>query len=50
MYNKPVHLLFIKELGRLLIEFNNCGDDQVKDIIHQDIFLLRDALHLTAIE
>ncbi|SFC35873.1 hypothetical protein SAMN05443252_10339 [Bacillus sp. OV322] len=50
MNNKRVHLLFIKELGRLLNEFNNCDDDQVKNIIYQDIFLLRDALHLTAIK
>ncbi|WP_170846095.1 hypothetical protein [Bacillus sp. MUM 13] len=42
--------LFIKELGRLLIELNNCGDYQVKKVIQQDIVLLRDALLLTAIK
>lgn len=37
-------LLFIKELGRLLIELNNCSDNQVRNSIQQDIFLLRKAL------
>jgi hypothetical protein len=37
-------LLFIKELGRLLIELNNCSDNQVRSSIQQDIFLLRKAL------
>ncbi|MED1203726.1 hypothetical protein [Heyndrickxia acidicola] len=37
-------LLFIKELGRLLIELNNCSDNQVRSSIQQDIFLLGKAL------
>jgi hypothetical protein len=44
MVSEVERLLFIKELGRLLIELNNCSENQVRSNIRKDILLLRKAL------
>ncbi len=44
MVSEFERLLFIKELGRLLIELNNCNDNQVRNNTSKDILLLRKAL------
>ncbi|CAM3877593.1 hypothetical protein METH109765_09820 [Mesobacillus thioparans] len=49
MVSVEERLLIIKELGRLLIDLNNCSDNQVRNNIYLDILLLRNALVLTAI-
>lgn len=49
MVSVEERLLIIKELGRLLIDLNNCNDSQVRTNIYLDILLLREALRMTAI-
>ena len=48
MLSKAERLLFIREVGRLQKEFKTCSDNQLRNAIHQDIFLLRKALSMTA--
>jgi hypothetical protein len=49
MLSKAERCLIIRELGRLHTDYTNCSDDQVRISINQDIFLLMNALSLTAI-
>ncbi|MDQ0242620.1 hypothetical protein J2S09_000156 [Bacillus fengqiuensis] len=37
-------LLFIKELGRLMDDYEKCDDREAKDEIYKDILLLSDAI------
>jgi len=50
MVSNSEYLLFLRELDRLLIDLNNCYDQDVFNHIYQDIQLLRNALALTATE
>ena len=36
----PETLFFIKELGRLINDFRNCADENLRDSIYKDIKLL----------
>lgn len=49
MVSVEERLLIIRELGRLLIDFNNCSEIQVRNNIYLDILLLRTVLGMTAI-
>lgn len=44
MLSEFERLLFNKELGRLLLEYNSCSDNQVRNNIRKDILLLSQAL------
>lgn len=44
MENNYEHLLFIKELGRLIEDYVNCFDSRVKSEIFKDIKLLGKAI------
>ncbi|CAM3767591.1 hypothetical protein [Cytobacillus oceanisediminis] len=50
MVGQSEYLLFLRELGRLHIDLQNCSDTQVCIDISQDILLLQKALDLTAIQ
>ncbi len=50
MVSDSEYLLFHRELDRLLIDLNNCCDQNVLNHIYLDIQLLRNALALTATE
>ncbi|MGE8206664.1 hypothetical protein ACQKP0_19325 [Heyndrickxia sp. NPDC080065] len=45
MIQEEEHLLFIKELGRLLQDFNHCDDEEIKKEILIDITLLSNVIN-----
>ncbi|MBU8754155.1 hypothetical protein [Priestia megaterium] len=46
MINEQETLLFIKELGRLLKDYQNCSNTSVKSEIYKDIVLLSNVIQL----
>ena len=46
MINEQETLLFIKELGRLLKDYQNCSNASVKSEIYKDIVLLSNIIQL----
>ncbi|MEH7469521.1 hypothetical protein V7195_23640, partial [Priestia megaterium] len=46
MINEQETLLFIKELGRLLKDYQNCSNASVKSEIYKDIVLLSNVIQL----
>lgn len=44
MHDEFETLLFIKELGRLMDDYEKCDNQEAKDEIYQDILLLSDAI------
>lgn len=40
------HLMFIRELGRLMIDYHNCTDTTIKQEIYNDIKLLGKVINL----
>ncbi len=50
MINEQETLLFIKELGRLLKDYQNCSNTSVKSEIYKDIVLLSNVIQLDHVE
>lgn len=44
MHDEYETLLFIKELGRLMADYDKCDNQEAKNEIYKDILLLSDAL------